>query len=282
MSKKIRYYSQNAASATIIALTVGGSVFGQSALASLDFPPPLSKNSIGYSIYIHQKVGDKDTIPALQPGLRSYEDPNTPFIPGQAWTHTSKWLHYQLDEPATVTFEASPNENKPNNPYNVPAFTIWSGDVIDHTSSPMDFSELHAYMPNPKQAKRTSNFDPATWPRDSEGNFIFFPLYVADSIANIGDIPPAEWEKHRTELEWIGTVPNDPANPADTIQKTFDLPAGVYTINLSNHFNPDSNDSGVALMDFSITAAPPVPIPAAAWLFGSALLGLLGFRRRKA
>ncbi len=27
--------------------------------------------------------------------------------------------------------------------------------------------------------------------------------------------------------------------------------------------------------------APPVPVPAAAWLFGSALLGLFGFRKRK-
>ncbi len=29
------------------------------------------------------------------------------------------------------------------------------------------------------------------------------------------------------------------------------------------------------------TLADPVPVPAAAWLFGSALLGLLGFKRRR-
>ncbi|MES2366828.1 MAG: hypothetical protein V4563_13200 [Pseudomonadota bacterium] len=38
------------------------------------------------------------------------------------------------------------------------------------------------------------------------------------------------------------------------------------------------NDSGIAL---NTTGVAPVPVPAAAWLFGSGLLGLIGISRRK-
>lgn len=49
----------------------------------------------------------------------------------------------------------------------------------------------------------------------------------------------------------------------------FDLTAGT--------FFADAGALGVATGTFS-----PVPVPAAAWLFGSALLGLFGLRRRNA
>ena len=40
--------------------------------------------------------------------------------------------------------------------------------------------------------------------------------------------------------------------------------------------------TGVLYIDNIVTVANVVPVPAAAWLFGSALLGLVGLRRRKA
>jgi hypothetical protein len=45
----------------------------------------------------------------------------------------------------------------------------------------------------------------------------------------------------------------------------------------------DNNDlyGGLRFMDFSYNAVPAVPVPAAIWLFGTALIGLVGFGKRK-
>jgi hypothetical protein len=57
---------------------------------------------------------------------------------------------------------------------------------------------------------------------------------------------------------------------------------GKYTTD-----NPDVNygfvfgESGLGTRQLTYSTAPAVPIPAAAWLFGSALLGLVGIGRRK-
>ncbi|MCQ8103512.1 hypothetical protein NP590_05285 [Methylomonas sp. SURF-2] len=41
-------------------------------------------------------------------------------------------------------------------------------------------------------------------------------------------------------------------------------------------------NNGVAVLKYDVSAVSEVPVPAAAWMFGSALLGLLGLNRRKA
>lgn len=62
------------------------------------------------------------------------------------------------------------------------------------------------------------------------------------------------------------------------------LDAGTYYFRassflaLSGPFNSTGTISGVSQMNYSVTI---VPLPAAAWLFGSGLLGLLGLARRK-
>lgn len=43
--------------------------------------------------------------------------------------------------------------------------------------------------------------------------------------------------------------------------------------------SPGGNISGVMSLSYEYTPVSPVPVPAAAWLFGSALLGLLGFKQ---
>ena len=42
-----------------------------------------------------------------------------------------------------------------------------------------------------------------------------------------------------------------------------------------------STPDGIVVMDTSLLFASPVPVPAAVWLFGSGLIGLAGFARRK-
>lgn len=71
---------------------------------------------------------------------------------------------------------------------------------------------------------------------------------------------------------WAAVVRNYEDDLADSIVD----PATSYV--LTSHFmsNPEATYAR-----FSPAAAPPVPVPAAAWLFGSALLGLAGWARRR-
>lgn len=54
----------------------------------------------------------------------------------------------------------------------------------------------------------------------------------------------------------------------------------LYSSSLTLDDDPDSADRGVFFDDVRLTTTAPVPVPAAVWLFGSALAGL-GWLRRK-
>ena len=56
------------------------------------------------------------------------------------------------------------------------------------------------------------------------------------------------------------------------------LPGFIATTPTSKFFNSLGNSNPITTADFGFQA---VPVPAAAWLFGSGLLGLLGMARRK-
>jgi hypothetical protein len=56
----------------------------------------------------------------------------------------------------------------------------------------------------------------------------------------------------------------------------WNLLAGTYTV--SGFSNTSPHGSGTAALRLDTT---PVPVPAAAWLFASGIVGLLGFRHKK-
>lgn len=61
----------------------------------------------------------------------------------------------------------------------------------------------------------------------------------------------------------------------------YDNPVGIFVVTSVDN-SGYQNLVGTAFGQFRFAAAAPVPIPAAAWLFGSGLLGLIGVARRKA
>ncbi len=68
--------------------------------------------------------------------------------------------------------------------------------------------------------------------------------------------------------------------PTDTYNTTSFLQDGINTFEFSPTFvAPDYNE--YAISDFSLSYVSAVPVPAAAWLFGSGLLGLVGVAHRK-
>ena len=107
----------------------------------------------------------------------------------------------------------------------------------------------------------------------------------ASHIHGFTDVPPLGWEQNRgvlvgldsrpvfdtsaTSGGFTGTVEFDDILDADLIAG---LLAGQTYINVHTAENPGGGIRG---------QLQAVPIPAAAWLFGSGLLGLIGIARRK-
>jgi hypothetical protein len=58
------------------------------------------------------------------------------------------------------------------------------------------------------------------------------------------------------------------------------LSAGTHTLVVAD-LNTSNNSQNVQIDFFEFDAASAVPVPASVWLFGSALIGLIGIKRKK-
>jgi hypothetical protein len=81
-----------------------------------------------------------------------------------------------------------------------------------------------------------------------------------------------------TQVVASGTVP--PANGpiSGTVLDSFQVSPGTYFAHITGTAAPGANDLGLYSMQVSF--APAVPLPAAGWLLGGALLVLAGLGRR--
>ena len=81
-----------------------------------------------------------------------------------------------------------------------------------------------------------------------------------------------------TQVLASGTVP-DPVGPqSGTLLQTFQVTPGTYFAHITGTAAPSSMDLGLYSMQVSF--APAVPLPAAGWMLGGALLMLAGLGRR--
>jgi hypothetical protein len=110
------------------------------------------------------------------------------------------------------------------------------------------------------------------------GDFHFNIYEVSGSVANVDwdDSAPHTPTSSQTGLTW--NVDNDPIDGAiidlyfygDPVNPGEEATFSVYNV------NPDE------LSYFGVSFYPtPVPVPAAVWLLGSGLLGLIGLHRKK-
>ena len=84
------------------------------------------------------------------------------------------------------------------------------------------------------------------------------------------------WDPDNHNAYWDGTLLGQ-TGVATRGSWSFEASAGLHQMEVE-WLNPIA---GGAWYDLSITAVQPVPVPAAAWLFGSALVGLAGFKRKQ-
>ncbi len=81
--------------------------------------------------------------------------------------------------------------------------------------------------------------------------------------------------------------PMNGVNPAEFLDVLFDLQLGVDFSDTVAALNDGSLRIGIHVIAFandgseSFVGPSPVPVPAAVWLFGSGLLGLVGIARRR-
>ena len=69
--------------------------------------------------------------------------------------------------------------------------------------------------------------------------------------------------------------------PGEHVFNVGDLTAGTHFLQLLLEDHGQANGYAVEITADTFIPGPPVPIPAALWLFGSGLLGLIGVARRK-
>jgi hypothetical protein len=89
------------------------------------------------------------------------------------------------------------------------------------------------------------------------------------------------WTRHFINLSIDATGTDSSACNWDGSQGCDTLQLGFYNVN--NKSGGVDQNTGVYIDNLSLDAGTynPVPVPAAAWLFGSAIAGLVGFKRRK-
>jgi hypothetical protein len=178
-----------------------------------------------------------------QVGAKSWNEPGNP-VGSKGWTHTSDWSALNLHEAGwfTITLEQTSGSQL------TPAFTLFqgvaSGPVVWNPSDP------------------------------TSGNFEW---HTFNTTGNPYDTDPLHWEWARNQISYL----DHEANPLSltAITRTFFLDAGQYSLAFGG--NPaDTTLTGQHgyLATASLSA---VPIPAAVWLFGSGLAGLVGLARRR-
>jgi hypothetical protein len=227
--------------------------------------------------------------------FRSWSDYGTNVNFG--WVHTADWLRVQVGSASDITsgstydvqFQLSPRGS--TGPMTAGGFSIWTSG----TAPLIDGSGFHEYnqVRGPSDGGITTNNNLGTagggnivngrngWVGYAQ-NGLSFTNGDGDAVANGGG--------------WNGSSPYL-TNPGSSYASAgtsatlslFGLKSGYYLIGLGgvcpdNH--PSCNSTSPASRDytFSVSTAAPIPVPAAVWLFGSALagMGVIGRRKHKA
>ena len=118
-------------------------------------------------------------------------------------------------------------------------------------------------------------------------------LYADDNNSGYSSGGNAQWETYFGESSECGGSNTFTCNANIVIEDiafggsqnlgffedSYGLSTGIDSINLQAYVG--KNSSGLATSSFLVRDVSAVPVPAAAWLFGSGLIGLVAFARRK-
>lgn len=214
---------------------------------------------------------------------------------GRGWTHNSQWAHFTLDGSYNAQF---------------------TGEVtnVNFGTDPTQLAQRHpgfAIFKVDPAVRNTTNFGGAAcsvgtecvpghlWPQDGDWKFDssnpagsaqgpdythewMFSQYDAD-LSSGGQFHLGDNSAHagHNNLDRLGV---QDGNPGELVSDLFTLPAGEYLMVVS-HATEIGGDgqavnSGSGLVEASLSLTA-VPVPAAVYMLGSGLFGLIAVGRRK-
>ncbi len=202
-------------------------------------------------------------------------------------THAVDWFNFRLSQPSTVTISWGVNRTDTGAFINS-AFTLYKG-FLSYQSHDASLDELNPdngidLIQNPLDTGSVVDTQGIVSPfRDTVNNAA---PYVGQFNA-LNGFSQANAAGNWAAIEFITAVnaltANSGANLAAVKETlTISLAPGNYSIGASGAATGlNGNTTGAhGVLSFSATAAP-VPLPGAAWLFLTAMMGVLGLNRRK-
>lgn len=263
----------SSAIATVIALAASAPAFavsttgphGVSGPAGVD---PVS-GGIGYRYYVNN-LSQFESVSGLtrHVAFRSFMDTTAPeWHPGdpqpnqiapanRGWTHNSDFVAINLDQPGflTITVSAQGGVAGANAAANLaPAFVLWSG--IDNDAAPTFPTGSGAPLPS------------GAWPQPT----------AAGDYHGFHNGANTAWME---DLNFLAAVKNDAAADFGTnpvVSRTFDLPAGAYTIVIGGNRNPaEANSAFTGRQGYSLSVSL-VPEPVTLSLLAG--VGVIALRR---
>jgi hypothetical protein len=174
-------------------------------------------------------------------GAKSWAEPGNP-VGSKGWTHTSSWTALDLSGVSGPTLLTVELERGHDGTSQLfPAFSIYQGWEL--TNSDL-IGNRHTF-------NNIGNIDWAT-------NLTFL-----DHVANVG-----------------GLNGTDSGTGLEVVSKQWVLNPGFYSLVYGGNPSFDLGQTGQHAFSATLNTAP-VPVPAALWLFGSGLVGLIGLARRR-
>ncbi len=214
---------------------------------------------------------------------------------GRGWTHNSTWAHFTLDGSYKAQFDGSTaNVNFSTDPTLLaqrhPGFTIWKVDPAVRTSTNFAGGSC---------ATGTECVPGHLWPQDGDWGFDssnpagssggnsythewMFSQFDAD-LSTGGQFHPGDNTPHagHNNIDRLGV---QDGNAGHLTSDEFVLDAGEYLMVVSHATevgadgNPVNSGAGLVAASLNLTA---VPVPAAVYMLGSGLFGLIAVGRRK-
>jgi len=231
--------------------------------------------------------GDSISASNLAPSKNGYTD--NPDLNNSAWAHAGNWYTFMTHEAATTTISVTADTIGQT----APAFSVWaSGNTAFDGGTGLGFETGLSGDNSPHSFNATGQLGDfgTLWMTSSTvnasgaGNMLETLGYANSGAHHTNALSTSDWgedsQQGAFDLSATNTYENGitgtvAAGSAELV--LTDLQAGWYTIFISG---ADDSLSGGG-MDLTVSSVSAVPVPAAAYLFGTALFGLVATGRRK-
>jgi len=258
---------------------------------------PSGWDGVGMNNHI-MNAGDSISATSLAPSKNGYTD--NPDLNNSAWAHAGNWYTFMTHETATTTISVSADVIGQT----APAFSVWaSGNNefdggtglgfetgLSGDNSPHSFNATgqlgiinDALHPHPGP-NGTLWMTSSTIHSLGGGNMLETLGYANSGVHHTNALSTSDWGEDTQQGAFDVSITNTYENgitgsvSAGSAELVLtDLQAGWYTIFISG---ADNSLSGGG-MDLHVSSVSAVPVPAAAYLFGTALFGLFATGRRK-